>query len=93
MQPLHSTKNPHLRQPFLREEFLENGAPSVDFGIRYPIVTNDTTCPAKRPTVKFKASRRCPGKAAPLRNSRIGSPILFRRTLCLLVLQLGNARD
>ena len=36
MQPLHPTQNPNLRQPFLREAFLENGAPSVDFGINYP---------------------------------------------------------
>lgn len=53
MQPLHSTQNPNLRQPFLREAFLENGAPRVDFGIECPIVTNDTTCPAKTPTEKI----------------------------------------
>ena len=50
MQLSHFTKNPNLRQPFLREAFLENGAPSVDLGIQWPIVTNDTTCPAKMQT-------------------------------------------
>ena len=36
MQLSHSTQNPNLRQPFLREAFLENGAPRVDVGINYP---------------------------------------------------------
>ena len=93
MQLSRSTQNPNLRQPFFREAFLENGAPRVDFGIECPIVTNDTTCPAKMPTEKLKARRRCAGTAASLRDSCVGSPILFRGPLCLLVLQLGNARD